>query len=111
VSNSDGIPDDRNLFTTWGGHSSDELDIMGTWGGRVDGPDFIPAYPGPINDKKVLDHVVKDARERARTILQNCHCTCGVNIIYIQIDKKGHVVDPPRAFGGMPAMHNELITQ
>jgi hypothetical protein len=109
VSNSTGIPQDRNLFTSWGGEPLD--DVLGDWAFRVDGPDFCPAYPGPINDNKALDSVVTAARVRARAILVGgTSCCKRVNIIYVQVGKDGNQIDPTKATGGMPAMKNETIT-
>ena len=107
VSNSDGIPSGQNLFTSWGGEPLD--DGMGDWVGDAHGPDFIPTYPGPVNNNKALANVANIAQQTARSILKSCPCCKQVTITYAEIDKQGNQIDPPKQYGGAPPMRNIII--
>ena len=107
VSNSQGLSDNENMWTKWGGE--DVANDRVFWGNPVDGDDFDPFNKLP-NATKALWYTYYKALREAKSICRNCPCNCSsVRISFIEIDGKGNRIDPTAEYHGVPAMNDVSI--
>jgi hypothetical protein len=105
VSNAQGIPAEKNLWTRWGG--APLADDLVSWGNDPYGPDWIQLFPNAtryINANKALTIASMRAWKTASEICTRC-CRCEkVHVVYVELDRRNRRIDPPGNYQGAPAM-------